>query len=75
MTTGTDEQLLTGREVAQILRRNPQTIRIYARTKQIGSVKVGPHYRFTQEHVNAYLRGEKPAGPAPKPSRNPRFSN
>jgi excisionase family DNA binding protein len=71
-----DEELLTGYQVAKILGRNPQTIRIYTRTGRIRSTKVGPHYRYKRAWVNEFIaKNETPSlEPAAKPSRSPRYA-
>ncbi len=78
MPTATAERLLTGFEVAEQIGRNPQTVRIYARTGRIRSVKVGPHYRYKQAFVDEFLADNETSVPAPKaeprPSRSPRYS-
>lgn len=73
----TAERLLTGNEVAEILGRNPQTVRIYARTGRIRSTKVGPHRRYKRAWVDEFLaKGETPVlKTEAKPSRNPRYGN
>lgn len=77
MTTATAERLLTGYEVAEQLGRNPQTVRIYARTGRLRSVKVGPHYRYKQEFIDEFLADNETPAATPKasePTRNPRYS-
>lgn len=76
MTTATAERLLTSKEVGRQIGRNEQTVRIYARTGQIRSTKVGPHRRYRQVWVDEFLaKGETPAlEPEAKPSRSPRYS-
>lgn len=77
MTTATAERLLTGYEVAEQIGRDPQTVRIYARTGKIRSTKVGPHYRYRQAWVDEFLAKNETLAPEPetaKPSRAPKYS-
>lgn len=78
MTTETAERLLTGHEVATILGRDPQTVRRYARTGKLKSVKVGPHYRYKRSFIAEFLGDNETPAPTPKhatkPSRSPRYS-
>jgi excisionase family DNA binding protein len=75
MSAPTLERRFTSSEVADALRMDVQTVRRKARTGEIDSEKCGRTFRFTQAHIDAYLRGDKPA---PKreaqPSRNPKYS-
>jgi excisionase family DNA binding protein len=71
--------VFTAEEVAEKMRCNVETVYRWARKGQIRYArKPGQRaYRFTQEHIDEYLRGEVPVvmtAPTPKPSRHPRYS-
>jgi excisionase family DNA binding protein len=75
MSVPTLETLFTSAEVANALRMNVVVLRRKAFSGEIDSVKCGREYRFTQEHIDAYLRGDKPTQKhATKTSRHPRYS-
>ena len=52
MTAG---DLLTPAEVGEALGRSPRWVRERARAGAIGYVKVGQSFRFTVEHLMAYI--------------------
>jgi excisionase family DNA binding protein len=55
------EPLLTAEEVAAIVRSDPETVRRWARTDQIESVKLpGGRWRFRRSVVDAILNGDLP---------------
>lgn len=77
MPTATADRLLTTKEVAEQFGCNEQTVRLYARTGDLKSTKVGPHRRYRQAWVDAFLAANETFAPAPKaskPSRAPRYS-
>lgn len=78
MTTASATKWLTVAEVAKQIRRDPQTVRRYARKKLIEGTKVnGYQYLFTQESVDAFLEAgaiSEPEPEEPLPSRNPRYA-
>jgi excisionase family DNA binding protein len=81
MTTTSSQTIntvYTAEEVAAQFRCNVETVYRWARKGQIRSArKPGQRaYRFTQEHIDEYLRGDvpAPAATAPKSSRHPKYS-
>lgn len=69
--------VFTAEEVAERLRVHVLTLYRWARKGQIGYARQPGQraYRFTQAHIDAYLRGDKPAQEhEAKPSRSPRYS-
>lgn len=50
------EKLYTANDVAKYLGLNTDYVRKLARAKKIGSLKVGSMVRFTQEHVDGYIK-------------------
>jgi len=48
-------ELFTVREVAKILKCNPQTVRRYIREGLLKAVTLKGEYRIKEEHLNAFL--------------------
>jgi excisionase family DNA binding protein len=51
-----DEQMLTTREVADLIRKSPKTVSTMAATKVIPATKVGGEWRFFRSEVLEALR-------------------
>ena len=72
MSAQTLERRFTSAEVAEALQLNVLTVRRKAFSGELDSEKVGREYRFTQAHIDAYLRGDRPVSKTlAKPTRNP----
>jgi len=56
----TDEQLLTTEEVARYLKLHPRTVTNMAERGELPASKVGRHWRFRKQDVDAYLEKQKP---------------
>ena len=64
------ERLLTLREVAQILRASPTTLRIWASKKKIPIIKVGRLVRVSPKALEDWLQARTFEGPIlPRPER------
>ncbi len=60
--------LLTAKELQTMLQVNRSTIYRMAESKSIPALKVGKQWRFPADKVNAWLKLQTPAAPAPAPS-------
>lgn len=55
-----NEPLMTVEEVAAYLRLRPETVRSFARRKQLPTLKVGPGiWRFQRSEIDAFLAKNK----------------
>lgn len=52
----TENKLYTIKEVAEILKLAPNTVKLYCRRQQLGFIIVGRFYRISQEHLDEYYR-------------------
>jgi excisionase family DNA binding protein len=59
--------MLTSREVAQMLRMKPETLAMKARIGEIPGVKIGRAWLFRRETIERLLGGTPPA-PEPSPA-------
>jgi len=48
-------ELFTVKEVAEMFKCHPQTVRSYIREGLLGAVKLKGEYRVTQDHIDAFL--------------------
>ena len=57
-------QVLTVKEVSELLRVHPTTIYRLLRTKQIPAFQVGSEWRFDPDTIDSWSRGEHKRAPA-----------
>jgi excisionase family DNA binding protein len=62
-----EADMLTSREVAQMLRMKPETLAMKARIGEIPGVKIGRAWLFRRETIERLLGGTPPA-PEPSPA-------
>ena len=62
-----EADMLTSREVAQMLRMKPETLAMKARIGEIPGVKIGRAWLFRRETIERILGGTPPA-PEPSPA-------
>jgi excisionase family DNA binding protein len=55
------QNLLTLKEVAQLLRLSPQTLYKMLRDGSISAVKIGSQWRFDQEQIRSWLQSRASA--------------
>jgi excisionase family DNA binding protein len=55
-----EDQVMTVEEVADYLKLNKQTVMRMAARGDLPAVKVGRHWRFRKEYIDARLQGEQP---------------
>jgi excisionase family DNA binding protein len=53
-----DDQIMTVEEVADYLKLHKQTIMRMAARGELPAVKVGRHWRFRKEYIDAQIDGE-----------------
>jgi excisionase family DNA binding protein len=62
-----EPEMLTSREVAQMLRMKPETLALKARAGEIPGVKIGRAWLFRKDAIERLLAGH-PQTPEPSPS-------
>ena len=51
------QQLLTAKEAAGLMRIHPNTLTTMVRQNKIKATKIGRRWKFTHENIDAFLRG------------------
>lgn len=55
-------ELFTIKEMAQMLKCDPRTVRRYIKEGLLGALKLKGEYRITQEDIDAFLKRRKTVG-------------